>query len=199
MALAWRVRSRAIRVQSRGSDPVALGEGDTLLTPDGQYAFTISYVGGGSGHDVVLTCVAPPAGAATSTPLDTPADSPSRVGQDVTLSAHLIDGSNNPATSGTVTFFDGLHPLATVAVNGSGVAAFTTDALERSSVIVDPSEEKLKHEFAGVEQTLIPLHAVIRIDAVDKSGNSKVVAVASKGGKVATLPTPIYTPGKPKG
>ena len=70
---------------------------------------------------------------------------------------------------------------------------------ERSSVVVDPSEEKLKHEFAGVERTLVPLHAVIRIDAVEKSGNGKIVAVGSKSGKVATLPTTIYTPGKPKG
>ncbi len=70
---------------------------------------------------------------------------------------------------------------------------------ERSSVVVDPSEEKLKHEFAGVERTLVPLHAVVRIDAVEKSGAGKVHAVASKAGKVTTLPTTIYTPGKPKG
>lgn len=70
---------------------------------------------------------------------------------------------------------------------------------ERSSVVVDPSEEKLKHEFAGVERTLVPLHSVIRIDAVEKSGTAKVVAVGTKGGgKVTTLPSTIYTPGKPK-
>ena len=69
---------------------------------------------------------------------------------------------------------------------------------ERSSLVVDPSEEKLKIEFAGVERTLVPLHAVVRIDAVDKKGNSKVHAVAAKGGKVTSLPTTIYTPGKPR-
>jgi len=70
---------------------------------------------------------------------------------------------------------------------------------ERLSVVVDPSEEKLKHEFAGVERTLVPLHAVIRIDSVEKSGSGKVVSVdAAKGGKVTTLPTAIYTPHKPK-
>jgi hypothetical protein len=69
---------------------------------------------------------------------------------------------------------------------------------ERSSMVVDPAEEKLKHEFAGVERTLVPLHAVVRIDAVEKSGSGKVHAVGSKGGKVTTLPTTIYTP-KPKG
>ena len=69
---------------------------------------------------------------------------------------------------------------------------------ERSSVVVDPSEEKLKIELAGVERSLVPLHAVIRIDAVEKSGNSKVHAVGAKSGKVTSLPTTIYTPGKPK-
>lgn len=70
---------------------------------------------------------------------------------------------------------------------------------ERSSVVVDPSEEKLKIELAGVERTLVPLHAVIRIDTVDKSGSGKVHAVPAKSGKLATLPTTIYTPRKPKG
>lgn len=70
---------------------------------------------------------------------------------------------------------------------------------ERSSVVVDPSEEKLKHEFAGVERTLVPIHAVVRVDTVEKSGAGKVHPIATKGGKVTTLPTTIYTPGKPKG
>ena len=69
---------------------------------------------------------------------------------------------------------------------------------QRSSLVVDPSEENLKIEFSGVARTLVPLHAVIRIDAVDKSGSSKVHAVSTKGSKVTSLPTPIYTPGKPK-
>jgi hypothetical protein len=68
---------------------------------------------------------------------------------------------------------------------------------ERSRVVVDPSEEKLKLEFGGVERTLVPLHAVIRIDAVEKSGTGKIHPVGT-GGKVATLPTAIYSPGKPK-
>ena len=69
---------------------------------------------------------------------------------------------------------------------------------ERSSVVVDPSEEKLKTEFAGVERTLIPLHAVVRIDTVEKSGTNTVHAVRTKGGTVTSLPTTIYTPGKPQ-
>ena len=35
---------------------------------------------------------------------------------------------------------------------------------EKSSLLVDPSEERLKTEFSGVKRTYIPMHAVVRID-----------------------------------
>ena len=35
---------------------------------------------------------------------------------------------------------------------------------ERSQMLVDPSEEKLKSEFEGVSRSYIPMHAVVRID-----------------------------------
>ena len=34
---------------------------------------------------------------------------------------------------------------------------------EKSAVLVDPSEERLKTEFNGVKRTFIPMHSVIRI------------------------------------
>lgn len=39
---------------------------------------------------------------------------------------------------------------------------------ERSSVLVDPAEEKVKQEFAGVLRTYIPMHTVIRIDEIEQ-------------------------------
>ena len=66
---------------------------------------------------------------------------------------------------------------------------------EKSSVVVDPSEESLQREFAGVERTYIPMHAILRIDEVEKRGASRVQA-AEGGAKVTALPTPIYTPVK---
>lgn len=60
-----------------------------------------------------------------------------------------------------------------------------------TSVVVDPSEEKLKSEFDGVKQTIIPMHSVIRIDEVEKKGTAKI---AELDGKVAQFPSPIYTP-----
>src|SRR5690606_34466764 len=64
---------------------------------------------------------------------------------------------------------------------------------KRSSVVVDPSEEKIKSEFAGVKRTYLPLHAVIRIDEVEKEGTSKISKL--EGGNVAQSPVHVYTPG----
>ena len=59
---------------------------------------------------------------------------------------------------------------------------------ERSSVVVDPSEEKLKSEFAGVRRTYIPLQAVIRIDEVEREGANKIIASDDKPGKITPFP-----------
>ena len=64
---------------------------------------------------------------------------------------------------------------------------------ERSSVVVDPSEERIKSEFESVKRTYIPMHAVIRIDEVEKQGVSKVSSV--EGGNVTQVPMPVYPPG----
>lgn len=70
---------------------------------------------------------------------------------------------------------------------------------ERSAVVVDPSEEKIKAEFEGVKRTFLPLHSVIRIDEVRKQGVSKISA--ADGSNVAQFPYPVYPPGEsgPKG
>ena len=67
---------------------------------------------------------------------------------------------------------------------------------ERSALLVDPSEEKLKNQFAGVQRTFVPIHAVIRIDEVDKEGANKMIASGEQeGGNVTPFPMPVYTPG----
>jgi hypothetical protein len=62
---------------------------------------------------------------------------------------------------------------------------------EKTTVVVDPAEEALQREFADVDRTYIPLHAVVRIDEVAKRGASKIHPVAENVGKVTMLPTPI--------
>lgn len=62
---------------------------------------------------------------------------------------------------------------------------------ERTTVVLDPSEERIKSEFAHVKRTYLPMHSVIRIDLVDKQGASKISKLE---GNVAQFPVPIYTP-----
>ena len=64
---------------------------------------------------------------------------------------------------------------------------------ETTTVVIDPAEEKLRAEFSGVSRTLVPMHAVIRIDAVTKRGPGKIHDL--EGGNVTPFPSPIYTPG----
>ncbi len=45
---------------------------------------------------------------------------------------------------------------------------------ERTQMIVDPSEEKLKNEFSSVKRSYIPMHSLVRIDEVEKEGVSKI-------------------------
>lgn len=65
---------------------------------------------------------------------------------------------------------------------------------EPSSVLVNPAEERLQAEFTGVQQTFIPIHAIIRIDRVEKEGVSKIRSGES-GDNVAPFPGSYYPPG----
>ena len=67
---------------------------------------------------------------------------------------------------------------------------------ENSSIVIDPSEEKLKAEFAGVKRSFIPMHEIMRIDQVERRGTAKIVPLAKNGessGKVSKLYTPEKT------
>ncbi len=62
---------------------------------------------------------------------------------------------------------------------------------ERSTVVLDPSEERIKTEFQGVKRTFLPLHSILRIDEVKKHGISKITTL--EGGNVAQFPVPLYS------
>lgn len=64
---------------------------------------------------------------------------------------------------------------------------------ERTSLVVDPGEEKLKGEFSGVKRSYIPMHSIVRIDEVEKSGAGKVSDIKSSD-KVAQFPFPTAAP-----
>lgn len=46
-----------------------------------------------------------------------------------------------------------------------------------TALVVDPSEEKLRQQFAEVERSYVPMQAIIRIDEVKRSGDPKVTDV----------------------
>ena len=66
---------------------------------------------------------------------------------------------------------------------------------EKTQAVIDPSEESLKREFSGVHRFHVPLHAVVRIDEVDKQGAARITERKKDGSVVTVFPTPVYTPG----
>ena len=64
---------------------------------------------------------------------------------------------------------------------------------ERSQMLVDPGEEKLKSEFEGVNRSYIPMHSIVRIDEVAKEG---VGTISEAKGNVSPFPMPAFTPRK---
>ncbi len=65
---------------------------------------------------------------------------------------------------------------------------------EKTTLVLDPSEEQLKHEFNGVRKTHIPFHSVVRIDEVEKEGTGKVLHLTGQGGGASVQPP--LPPGK---
>jgi hypothetical protein len=63
---------------------------------------------------------------------------------------------------------------------------------ERSTVVLDPGEERLKSEFTGVKCTMLPMHSILRIDEVKKQGTAKISAL--EGGNVTPFPMGVYPP-----
>lgn len=62
---------------------------------------------------------------------------------------------------------------------------------EKSSIVVDPSEEKLRIEFEGVNRSFIPIQRIIRIDQVKKRTIAKIAPLSKDWleapGKVSAL------------
>ena len=64
---------------------------------------------------------------------------------------------------------------------------------EKSAIVLDPGEEKLRAEFEGVKRSFIPIHEIIRIDQVERQGIAKVISdklSSNSGGNVSSLYVP---------
>ena len=60
---------------------------------------------------------------------------------------------------------------------------------EKSNMVIDPSEDKLRTEFESVRRSYIPMHAIVRIDEVEKQGTAKITDNA--GNNVTPFPMPM--------
>ena len=65
---------------------------------------------------------------------------------------------------------------------------------ERSQLLVDPGEEKLKAAFDGVKRSYIPLNTIMRIDEVEKEGASKISKAT--GDNVRPFPSMPHLPSR---
>lgn len=70
---------------------------------------------------------------------------------------------------------------------------------EKSQVLVDPTEDSLKQEFENTEGILVPLHSMIRIDEMNKSGQFKprVLNMPDGAKQAANTPSNLYSPPDP--
>lgn len=55
------------------------------------------------------------------------------------------------------------------------------------SVVIDPTEEKMREEFADVKTLHLPMHSVIRIEEVDKRGTC-LIRDSESGEKITPFP-----------
>ena len=63
----------------------------------------------------------------------------------------------------------------------------------QDAVVVDPTEERMRDEFEGVEALFLPIHNVLSIERVQKRGQA-VIRDRESGEKVT--PFPLSPPGK---
>jgi hypothetical protein len=61
---------------------------------------------------------------------------------------------------------------------------------EHTSVVIDPAEEKLQNEFAGVERLILPMHSVMRIEEVEKRGQNKILDIDGSISNISPFPLP---------
>lgn len=66
-----------------------------------------------------------------------------------------------------------------------------------TKVVIDPSQERLEQEFDGAKRIHVPLHAIVRIDEVEKEGVGKISTPKEEDSKIRPFPT-IMPPESPK-
>jgi hypothetical protein len=98
-----------------------------------------------------------------------------------------------------VTFFNAgkIYELYARSVNSGALWGFTEVADlvwdVNEGLVVDPTEERLRDEFAGTRVLHLPMQSIVRIEEVDRKGQT-AIRDAATGEKVVT---PFPMPAKP--
>jgi hypothetical protein len=61
---------------------------------------------------------------------------------------------------------------------------------ESGGLLVDPSEERMKDEFADTQALHLPMHSIVRVEEVATRGIAKIRDPAT-GEKITPFPTPV--------
>ena len=99
-----------------------------------------------------------------------------------------------------VTFLNAgrLYELYALRVSASALWGFTEIADlvfdVNAGVVVDPTEERLRDEFGGTRALHLPMQSIVRIEEVDKKGQSAIRDAATG----ETVVTPFPMPAKPR-
>ena len=133
----------------------------------------------GSGPNQVVNAPGGPTTTALASSLN-----PSLVKQNVTFTATVIANNSNGTPTGSVTFKNGNSTLATVTVNASGVAQYSTSTLAKGS-------HTIKASFTGTggwtSSTATNLTQVVNADTTPPSVPQNVSAAAGPGSGKITI------------
>lgn len=68
-----------------------------------------------------------------------------------------------------------------------------------NSVIANPSEERMREEFADTEVLLLPMHSIFRVDVVKAQGMAKIVQLDPQNQVSQNIIFPSSKPGDDSG
>ena len=64
----------------------------------------------------------------------------------------------------------------------------------RTEVVVDPTEESLRSEFGQAKRLFLPMHAVLRIEEVEREGAARIRAVKNTEESSIVRAFPVILP-----
>ena len=87
-----------------------------------------------------------------------------------------------------------IYELYARRVTGSSLWGFTEVAElvfdVNDGVVIDPTEERLRDEFGGTRVLHLPMQSIVRIEEVEKKGQSAIRDAATGESVVTVLPLP---------